>query len=64
MDNNAGEVFKVTVDTGFGDPIVAYVLPEMRRTYVRSMSEEYGGTITVEPMMLADLPEGVSFDKN
>lgn len=62
MDKSEAEVFKVTVDVGYGDPIVAYVLPEMRRAYVRSMNEEYGTTAKVEPMMLADLPEGVSFD--
>jgi len=57
------EVFRVTVDTGYGDPIVAYVLPRARHSYVRSMSEEYGSIAKIEPMMMKDLPEGISFDE-
>lgn len=52
------EVFKVTVTNGDGDDIVAYVTPAQKQAYVRSMTEEYGPA-TVEPMMIADLPEGI-----
>lgn len=52
------EVFKVTVTNSDGDDIVAYVTPAQKQAYVRSMTEEYGPA-TVEPMMIADLPEGI-----
>lgn len=63
VESEKPEVYKVTVDTGDGDPIVAYVLPWARRSYVRSMSEEYGSVAKIEPMMMKDLPEGVSFNE-
>ena len=40
--------------------MIAYLLPKAKHAYVRSMMEEYGNA-TVEPMMMADLPEGVTF---
>lgn len=63
MEPEKPEVYKITVDTGDGNPIVAYVLPQARRSYVRSMAEEYGSVAKIEPMMMKDLPEGVSFNQ-
>ena len=60
MDAASAEVFKVTVKNSQDKPMVAYVLPENRQRYVRSMMEEYGNA-AVEPMMLAELPEGIEF---
>ena len=55
------EVYKLTVDDSSGkEPIVAYVLPKYKHHLVKSMREEYG-KVEVTPMMMADLPEGVSF---
>ena len=54
------DAYRVTVTNAQGNPIVAYVLPSSRQNYVRSMIEEYGNA-KVEPVAMADLPEGVSF---
>lgn len=52
------EIYKVTSNNADGKPIVAYVMPGARRSYVRSMNEEYGNA-EAEPMALADVPAGV-----
>lgn len=54
------EVYKLTVPQPDGKSLVAYVLPRLKNHAVRSMREEYG-QVEVTPMMMADLPEGVSF---
>jgi len=59
MEMQDAEVFKVTTVTKSGKSIVVYVAPERRQTYVRAMREQHGGnSVTVEPMLLADVPEG------
>lgn len=60
MEMSEAEVFKVTTTTRSGDLITAFVTPERRQTYVRMMREEYG-KVTVEPMLMADLPSDVQF---
>jgi hypothetical protein len=55
------EVYKVTVTNSQGDEMIAYVLPADKQRYVRSMNEEYGNA-TVEPLMMTDLPEDVTFN--
>jgi hypothetical protein len=52
------EIYKVTSFDADGRSIVVYVMPAMRRLVSRSMAEEHGN-VEVEPMMLADVPEGV-----
>lgn len=58
MENQEAEIFKITSTGTSGSPVVAYVMPGLRRLIARSMSEEYGN-VTVEPMMLADVPAGI-----
>lgn len=58
MENQEAEIFKITSTGTSGAPVVAYVMPALRRLVARSMSEEYGNA-TVEPMMLADVPAGI-----
>ena len=62
MDAESAEVFKVTVKNSQGNPIVSYVLPKGKQSYVRAMTEEYG-VAAIEPMMMADLPEGVALEQ-
>lgn len=57
MADNA-EVYKITVVDDKGNELVSYVKPEGRTMFIRQMTSEYGNA-KVEPMMLADLPEGV-----
>lgn len=57
MADNA-EVYKITVVDDMGNELVSYVKPEARTLFIRQMTSEYGNA-KVEPMMLADLPEGV-----
>lgn len=40
--------------------MVMYVLPEYKHHMVKTMREEYGD-VEVTAMLMADLPEGVSF---
>ncbi len=54
------EVYKLTVKRQGAEPLVAYVLPRLKQYYAKSLREEYGD-VEVTPMMMADLPEGVSF---
>lgn len=54
------EVYKLTIKGGGKEPIVAYVLPKYKHQMVKSMREEYS-EVEVTPMMMADLPDGVSF---
>lgn len=61
MDAESAEVFKVTFKNSQGNRISAYVLPQGIQSYIRSMTEEYGVAV-VEPMTMADLPEGVVLD--
>jgi 16S rRNA U516 pseudouridylate synthase RsuA-like enzyme len=61
MDAASAEVFKITVKNSKNNEIVAYVLPEGKQKYVRTMMEEYGNAV-VEPMMMGDLPSDVEFD--
>ena len=53
------EAYKVTTVDAEGNEIVAYVTPKQRHMYVSSMNSEYGNA-TVEPISIADLPEGVT----
>ena len=52
------EIYKVTSHNADGKAVVAYVMPGVKRMYVRSMNEE-DGNADVEPMLLADVPAGV-----
>lgn len=51
------EIYKVKAINDDGKAIETYVMPELRRFFVKSMIEEYGN-VEVEGMMLADVPEG------
>lgn len=52
------EIYKVTSVDRDGKSVVTYVMPAMRRLLARSMAEEHGN-VEVEPMTLADVPDGV-----
>lgn len=54
------EVYRLVVPQSNGEPMVVYVLPKLRHHAVRAMREEYG-VVEVTPMMMVDLPEGVTF---
>lgn len=58
MENQEAEIFKITSTGTAGAAVTAYVMPALRRLVARSMSEEYGN-VTVEPMMIADVPAGI-----
>ena len=58
MENQEAEIFRITSTNANGAPVVAYVMPALRRLVARSMAEEYGNS-TVEPMLLADVPAGI-----
>lgn len=60
-DKAEAEIYKITATDDLGNDIVSYVKPEAKAMYVRNMSSEYGA-LKIEPMMIADLPEGVNPD--
>lgn len=57
-EQNTESVYKVTVVNAQGTPLVAYVKESSRRSYVRSMREEYGNA-KVELVEPSDIPEGI-----
>lgn len=57
-EENQEQVYKVTVVNRQGTPLIAYVKESSRRSYVRSMREEYGNA-KVEQVAADELPEGI-----
>jgi hypothetical protein len=57
-EENTAEVFKITATDDQGNEIVAYVKPEGKSAYVRSMSSEYG-VLEVEELRIDELPDDV-----
>jgi len=56
--DDTAEAYKITAVDDQGNEIVAYVKPEFKAMYVRNIASEYGN-VKAEPMMIADLPDGV-----
>ena len=54
------EVYKITSTDDQGNEIVAYVKPEGKSAYIRSVSADYGMPEIV-PMMMSELPSDAKF---